>query len=94
MFISIKPAIFQFSKRPDITVKINEQEVRKNWEKIIASINKQALNNTDVLYLNSANELVVKVKNHLWMQEMVFYKKELLNALNGKGVKTIRFVAG
>lgn len=94
MFVNIKPYIAKFLNRPNIIQKLQEQQVKNEWQDIIETFNKSARDKSEALYIKENGELVVKVVNHLWLQEMMFYKKEIEEELTKKykTVKSLRLV--
>ena len=93
MFTRIKPVIFKFSKKPEITRGLDEERIKEEWQDIIGLINKSARDKSQALYINDKGELVIKVKNHLWLQEMSFYKEDIKKAvLKNKTIKSIKLI--
>lgn len=93
MLISIRPTVNKFYKRPQIALKLEEQKIKTGWQDIMQSINPKGINKTEALYINENKELVVRVSNHLWLQEMVFYKKDFDKKLAGYiNINSVRFV--
>lgn len=88
MFISIRPLINRFVQRAPITVKFQEQRIQNDWQTIIGRIHKSARDKSQALYLKDDGELVVKVVNHLWLQELSFYREQLLREIK-KEYRTI-----
>ena len=94
MFVSIKFFLNKFSKRPDISLKIQEQSVKASWESIVENVHKSARGKSRALYVKPNGELVVQVANHLWLQELTFFKKELEKRISDKNkdIKSIRLI--
>lgn len=93
MFIKIKPFILKFSKKPEITRGLEEEKIKEEWQDIIGVINKSARDKSQALYIDSKGELVIKVKNHLWLQEMSFYKEDIKKAVRkNKTIKSIKLI--
>jgi len=93
MFFSIKPFLAKFSNRPEIVVKLQEQQLIEGWEDVVTSIHKSARGKSQALYLKDG-ELTVRVANHLWLQELSLYKEEVRQRLAKKytKVKGVRFI--
>jgi len=94
MLQSIRPFLLKFSSRPEITLKLQEQQLIKGWQDIMGSINKSARGKSQALYLKDNGELVVRAANHLWLQELSFYAEEVRQRLakKYKKVERVRFV--
>lgn len=94
MFVKIKSIISRFVTRPEVATKFQEQKVKNEWQKIVASMNPKAMDKSEVIEISSRQELIVRVVNHLWLQEMAFYKEELKQRINQKNFKihSIRFI--
>lgn len=95
MFVSINFFLDKFSKRPAISLKLQEQSVISNWENIVASVHKSARGKSRALYVTPQGALVVQVTSHLWLQELTFFKKELekRTSQKNKDITSIRFIA-
>ena len=93
MFSGIKPILHRFSQRRELSVKLDEQRIKKDWQKIIQTTNRQAIGKSEVLEVKNKT-LIVKVVNNLWLQEMFFYRHELDKKLAryNKDIVSIRFV--
>jgi len=102
MLLNIKSQLARFLKRPELAIKLEEQKIITSWQDTITSINKSAQDKSQALYIKKDGELVVRVVDHLWLQEMTFYKEDIKQALNLKlsaeqnkkeeTIKSIRFV--
>ncbi|MFY9457945.1 MAG: DciA family protein [Candidatus Spechtbacterales bacterium] len=93
MLISIRSYIAKFSKRPDINQNLEEQILKSQWQDIVSSVNKSARDKSQALYINKSGDLVVKVRNHLWLQELTFYKEEIRKKLTKtSSVKSIKLI--
>lgn len=94
MLQSIRPFLLKFSARPQISAKLQEQQVIKMWQDIMASVHKSAREKSQALYLKDDGELVVQVANHLWLQELSLYKEDVRKRLSKKypKVRQVRFV--
>ena len=93
MFVGIKSYILKFSKRPDISQSLEEQNIKKNWQEIVGSINKSARGKSEALYVNQRGELLVRAKDHLWLQELTFYKEDIKRAVSqNPSIKSVRLV--
>lgn len=95
MFIRIKKAVMQFSKRPEVLLKLQEQQVKLKWEQIIKTVNPRAAGKTEAIGINQNKELVIRVANHLWLQEMRFYKNNLDKKIlqDYKDIISLKFIA-
>ena len=93
MFVSINFFLNKFSKRPGISLKFQEQSVISSWESIVGGVHKSARGKSRALYVKPNGELVVRVVNHLWLQELTFFKKELEKRTSDKNkdITSIRF---
>jgi len=93
MFSGIKPILHRFSQRRELSVKLDEQRIKKDWQKIIQTTNRQAVGKSEALEVKNKT-LIVKVVNNLWLQEMFFYRHELDKKLAryNKDIVSIRFV--
>lgn len=93
MFIRIRSYIAKFVKRPEISPSLKSEEIKKEWQNIVSAINKSARDKSQALYINQAGELVVRVKDHLWLQELTFYKEEIRKELaKTSSIKSIRMI--
>lgn len=94
MFVALKFYLDKFSKRPALSLKLQEQSVKADWESIVGSVHKRARGKSRALYVKPNGELVVQVTNHLWLQELTFFKKELekRTSAKSKGIISIRFI--
>ena len=94
MFVSIKFSLNRFVKRPNISLKLQEQSLIANWESIVGSVHKSARGKSRALYVTRAGVLVVQVANHLWLQELSFFKRELEKRTSDKNkdITSIRFI--
>ena len=93
MFIRIRSYIARFVKRPEISPNLRSEEIKKEWQNIVSAINKNARDKSQALYVNQAGELVVRVKDHLWLQELTFYKEEIRKELaKTSSIKSIRMI--
>jgi len=95
MFVSLKFSLYKFLRRPDISLKLQEQSVISGWESIVVEVHKSARGKSRALYVTPQGALVVQVKSHLWLQELTFSKKELERRIadKNKSITSIRFVA-
>lgn len=93
MFVSIRSHIAKFARRPEVSQKLEEEKVKNDWQDIIESINKSARGKSQALYVSSRGELVVRVKDHLWLQEFSFYKEDIRKAVSKRAsIKDIRLI--
>ena len=93
MFFGIKSTLSRFSKRPEITAKLNEQRMKKEWQEIVRTVHAQAVGKSEVVGVRN-NTLIVRAANNLWLQEMFFYRevmKKNLSKDNGD-IQEIKFV--
>ncbi len=93
MFFSIKSSLTKFANRPGVALRLNEQSIKKDWQKIIQTINLQAVGKSEALEVKNKT-LVVRVVNSLWLQEMFFYKNTLDKKISryDKNIISVRFV--
>ena len=93
MFVDIKPYILKFSKRPEVVAGLHEQRLISDWQNIVGSVNKSARDKSKALYVDSGGELVVRVRDHLWLQELAFCKNEIEKDV-GKNtqIKSVRLI--
>ena len=94
MFVRIKPIIRKFSERPEVACKLGEQNIKNEWEGIIKKVNVAAAGKSQVFEVKKG-EIVVRVPSHLWMQELIFFKSELILEVRRAhaDVKEIRFIS-
>ena len=93
MFVGIKPHIVKFSRRPEVVVGLHEQKLINEWQDIVGSINKSARGKSKALYVNSKGELVVRVRDHLWLQELAFCKNEIEKEISkNTQIKSVRLI--
>ena len=94
MFRSIKSQIFKFSKKPEVSEGLEVEGIKTGWQNIIKSINKEAVGKTEALYVNKNKELVVRVVDHLWLQEMSYQRDYIVKELSrrNKSINSIRFI--
>lgn len=73
---------------------LEAENVKKNWEDLIKKINRNAAGKTQALFVSKNKELVVRVQDHLWLQEMSFYRDHILKQLTQKNktIESIRFI--
>lgn len=95
MFVSLKFSLHKFLKRPDMSLRLQEQSVISGWESFVAEVHKSARGKSRALYVTPQGALVVQVQSHLWLQELTFFKKELERRITNKNksITSIRFVA-
>ena len=94
MFFGIKPEILRFLKRKEVLVGMEEQNIKTDWQNIVSKVNKKARDKSFPTHMTKDRELVVKVVNNMWMQELSFFKEDIKKEINKKStiVKSIRFV--
>ncbi len=93
MFIRIRSYIAKFSKRPEISPNLESEIIKKEWQNTVGAVNKSARDKSQALYVNQRGELVVRVKDHLWLQELAFYKEEIRKKLaKTSSIKSIRLI--
>lgn len=95
VFHSLKPQFIKFSRRPALTAGLEAENVKKNWEDAVKDINSGVTQKTQPLFINKNKELIVKVADHLWLQEMSFYRDYILKKLTQRNktiIKSIRFI--
>ena len=93
MFIDIRPSIFRFSRKPEIAAGLHEQTLIKDWQDIVGSIKKSARDKSEALYVNDMGELVVRVRDHLWLQEFAFFKNEIeVEISKNTKIKSVRLI--
>lgn len=94
MFRLLKPYLLKFSKKSSVAEGLEVENIKKNWEDAILKINRGAAGKTHPLFVNKNKELVVRVEDHLWLQEMSFYRHHILKKLakNSKAIESIRFI--
>jgi hypothetical protein len=95
MLSSIRPYLSKFIHRPNIAVKVEEASICSRWGEIVEGINKNASAKSKALYVTEQNELVVRVADHLWLQEIAFSREEITKRVKKEyqSIKSIRFVA-
>lgn len=84
MFFAIRRQLKKFSEKPELKLGLQSEDIKNNWDGVIKKINKNAQGKSKALYLKKDGTLVVKVANHTWLQEMVFYQEEIKQAINKK----------
>jgi hypothetical protein len=93
MFIRIRSYVAKFVKRPEVKENLSREAIKKEWQNIVGAVNKSARDKSQALYVNQAGELVVRVKDHLWLQELTFYKEEIRKELaKTSSIKSIRMI--
>lgn len=93
MFIRIRSYIARFVKRPEISVNLQCEIIKREWQNTVSAINKSARDKSQALYINQRGELVVRVVNHAWLQELTFYKEEIRKKLaKTSSIKSIRLI--
>lgn len=94
MFFGIKPEILRFLKRKEVLFGMEEQNIKTDWQNIVSKVNKKARNKSFPTHMTKDGELVVKVVNSIWMQELSFLKEDIKKEINKKStiVKSIRLV--
>lgn len=93
MFIRIRSHIAKFAKRPEIRQNLQGEMLKTEWQNIVGSINKSAKDKSKALYVNERGELVVRVRDHAWLQELTFYKEEIKKKLaKTSSVKSVRLI--
>ena len=94
MFFGIKPEILRFLKRKEVLFGMEEQNIKTDWQNIVSKVNKKARNKSFPNHMTKDGELVVKVANSIWMQELSFLKEDIKKEINKKStiVKSIRLV--
>ena len=94
MFFSIRRKLRDFTNNPILRIGFQGEDIKHNWDEVIKKINKNAIGKSRALYLKKDGTLVVKVASHTWLQEMVFYEKEIREAINKKNesVKKIQLL--
>lgn len=95
MFSSIRPYIRKFLRRPEIFLKIEEANLRSRWGEIIEDIHTNAKGKSQALYVTEQNELVVRVADPIWLQEIAFSREEIMKRIKKEygPIKSIRFIA-
>lgn len=95
MFLSIRPYIRKFFRRPEVSLRLEEESLRSRWGEIIEGVHTGAKGKSQVLYVSEQNELVVQVADHLWLQEIAFSKEEIMKRIKKEYqlIKSIRFIA-
>lgn len=94
MFWGIKSELLKFLKRKEVVFGLEEQKVKENWESIMRSVNKNACEKSIPLYIKKDKELVVRVINNMWIQELSFLKEDIKKEINRKSpiVEKIKFI--
>lgn len=94
MFTRLASALSRFVQRPEILSKIKEKEIQCKWSEIIRGINKDAEGKSQVVELTKNGELIVRVANHLWLQELSLRRADIHSATLRyyKDIKSIRLV--
>jgi len=94
VFRRIKYQIQRFSQRPKLSEGLETEKIKSDWQKIVKKVNKNAIDKSQALYVNNDKELIVRVVDHLWLQEMYLYRafieKEVLD--KNKIIKSVRFI--
>lgn len=95
MLRGIRPYLAKFLRRPQISSKLQEASLCSRWGEIIEDIHKGARGKSKALYVTKQNELVVRVANHIWLQEIAFLREEIMERIKKEyePIKSIRFVA-
>lgn len=77
-------------KNIGIEERVKFAEIKKKWEIIF---NKPLFYHMSP-YTFSNGELLLNVDSPVWLQELKFYKEEILKKLHSYGVRTVRFRLG
>lgn len=77
-------------KNIGIEERVKFAEIKKNWEIIF----NKPLSYHMSPYTFSNGELLLNVDSPVWLQELKFYKEEILKKLYSYGVRTVRFRLG
>jgi len=95
MFSSIRPYLAKFLRRPEVSSRIQEVGLCSRWDEIIEGVHKNARGKSRALYVTGQNELVVRVADHVWLQEIAFSREEIMKRIKKEYglIKSIRFVA-
>jgi hypothetical protein len=95
MLSSIRPYLAKFLRRPGFSSKIQEADLCSRWDEIIENVHKSAKGKSRALYVTGQNELVVRVADPLWLQEIAFSREEIMKRVKTEcqSIKSIRFVA-
>lgn len=95
MLRGIRPYLAKFLRRPQISSKLREANVCSRWGEIIEGIHKGAKGKSQALYVTGQNELIVRVEDPLWLQEIAFSREEIMERIKKEyePIKAIRFVA-
>lgn len=93
MFFRIRRQLKIFSQKPELKIGLQGEDIKNNWDGAIKKINKNAQGKTKALFIKKDGTLVVRVANHAWLQEMVFYQEEIKQEINRKDVniKKVQF---
>jgi hypothetical protein len=65
-------------------------EIRKNWNNLFT---KPLSSHMSPVMLSEA-ELLINVDSHIWLQELNFYRDDIIKKLSSYGVKNVRFRLG
>jgi hypothetical protein len=79
-----------FIKNFGIEERVRLAEIKKNWEPIFG----KPLSYHMAPCTLSNGELLLNVDSPVWLQELKFYKEEILKKLASHGVRTVRFRLG
>ncbi len=95
MLSGIRPYLAKFLLRPGVSLRIEEAGLCSRWDEIIENVHKSAKGKSKALYVTGQNELVVRVADHAWLQEIAFSREEIMKRIKKEyqSIKSIRFVA-
>lgn len=65
-------------------------EIKMNWHNLF----NKPLSYHMSLSMLSGDEIVLNVDSPVWLQELIFYKEEIIKKLSAYGVKAVRFRLG
>ncbi|MGB9715518.1 MAG: DciA family protein [Thermodesulfovibrionales bacterium] len=82
--------ILPFIKNLGIEDNIRLNEIKKDWD----SLFKEPLSFHIYPFRLSEGEILINVDSPVWMQELKYYRDDIVKKLNGYGVKEVRFKIG